>query len=146
MHVNKEFSWADLIDQEAPDKDDYEVSSGGDFIWWNKEFSYEGEVLTLTHRKGFPARIWKGGTKEWFEAGRFHREGGPAVEWDNGNREWFLNGFHHREDGPAIINKFGYLWFLNGRRLSFDDWLSCCWENLSEERKEELIFNGFEWK
>jgi len=76
------------------------------------------------HRVGGAARIYRDGSKEywqngvlhrengpaidtprkkiWFWEGRKHRDDGPAVEYANGSEEFYHHGARHRGDGPAI--------------------------------------------
>ena len=46
---------------------------------------------SLYHRGDGPAKVWSGGTKEWYWHGMRHREDGPAIEWANGTKYWYIN-------------------------------------------------------
>jgi hypothetical protein len=88
------------------------------------------------------------GNKWWYEADdKLHRDDGPAVEYADGDEEWWQHGELHRDDGPAVVNSSYYTawvqhdelhrddgpaviytngdqeWYLNGKKLSFDEWL-----------------------
>ena len=52
-----------------------------------------------------------------------HREDGPAVEGYDGYKAWYINGKRHREDGPAIEWKDGRSWYLNGEKLTEQEFL-----------------------
>lgn len=50
------------------------------------------------HGEGFPAVIWKCGTKEWRNKGILHRLNGPAIEYFYGEKEYWLNGAMYSEE------------------------------------------------
>ena len=52
-----------------------------------------------------------------------HRDGDePAYITDTGGKEWWKNDELHRDgDLPAIINRFGRVWYKNGKRHRDDD-------------------------
>lgn len=50
----------------------------------------------------------------------------PIMSEDSsGDRAWHINGTLHRTDGPALDCVDGFRrWYINGQRLTFNDWLS----------------------
>ena len=60
----------------------------------------------------------------------------PTMKIDlDGDKWWFLGSDLHRADGPAIEHANGVnSWYLDGRILSFDDWLKQT-NGLTDEEK-----------
>ena len=70
----------------------------------------------VLHRNDGPAIEDSDGATAWYHKGHLHREDGPAIECVDGHKEWWINGKRHREDGPAIIGKHGDThWYRNGK-------------------------------
>ena len=91
--------------------------------------------------------IYSDGTKCWKLNGKLHRVDGPAVEHPNGSKSWYKNHKLHREDGPAIEYANGSkYWCINGKELTFKQWLSAVWDTLSREEQKHYAFNGFEYE
>ena len=93
------------------------------------------------HRDGDePAMIYppNGKCKIWYFHGLVHRENGPAKIWNDGSKEWWVNGKPHRLDGPAMMESRSgqpkaYMWFIEGKEMTFVDWL----DEVRELRGEE---------
>lgn len=82
--------------------------------------------------------------KYYYLGNEFDRLDGPAVEYADGVCLWYRNGKLHREDGPAAERADGRkLWFFEGEQYFFKEWLGLVWDGLSEERKRQYIFGGF---
>jgi len=84
-----------------------------------REWRLNGEL----HRTDGPAVEFESGSKFWYKNGQRHREDGPAIDLFDGSKDWFLNGKRHRVDGPASIHYNIEEYYLNGKELSYDDWL-----------------------
>ena len=77
------------------------------------------------HRDGAPAFIDPGYRELWYQHGYLHREDGPAVVYADGDFKWFYLGVRHREDGPAVRAQGNDMWFIDGKRLTeqeFKEW------------------------
>lgn len=85
--------------------------------------STEYKVDNKYHREDGPAVEWANGYKVWFLNGKKHRVGGPAFESPEGRKEWWLNDKLHRLDGPAIESPDGNLFYIDGKKYSFEDWV-----------------------
>lgn len=76
------------------------------------------------HRKDGPAIEFEGGKKgcAYYWHGKMHRKGGPAfVQKRCGqvvSAVWMRHGKQHREDGPAVEGKSYKEWYLNGKKLT----------------------------
>lgn len=74
--------------------------------------------------------------------GKIHRNDGPAF-FGNWYVEWWSYGQVHREDGPAVIFKSGGVYFyLNGKRLSKEEWFN----SVPERQKERMIWDVDFWE
>ena len=74
-----------------------------------------------THRTNGPAIVYATGEQHWYQNGELHRIDGPAIVYPGGNKCWYRNGLLHRTDGPAnIFNGISH-WYLNGMRLSEEE-------------------------
>ena len=92
---------------------------GGTYFYKNDKY----------HREDGPAVITRGGDIYWYMNGRIHREDGPAYITLSGYKEWYKNGEYHREDGPAIEYEDGSKWYVEGKRLSEQEFLLWKLEN-----------------
>ena len=93
--------------------------------------------LEQLHNDAHPAVITPDGYHLWYRHGRIGRADGPSVETPAGSRYWFDGQELHRTDGPAVEHSSGMkLFYLNGRELSFEDWLKRT--ELPKEKKVEL--------
>ena len=85
-----------------------------------KEWWINGDL----HRDDGPAVEYTNGKylwREWYINGQLHREDGPAIEYDDGSAWWYKNGKLHRTDGPAVIDAAGAEWFIDGKRLTEEE-------------------------
>ena len=73
------------------------------------------------HRTAGPAVVYCTGEQHWYQNGVLHREDGPAIVYPGGNKCWYRNGKLHRTDGPASIFRGTRQWYLNGMRLSKEE-------------------------
>ena len=73
--------------------------------------------------KQIPELIQHSGWKEYvIHGGIRHREDGPAFVDDiTGRQVWYKHGTLHRDDGPAILSKGGNQWFINGNKLTEEE-------------------------
>jgi hypothetical protein len=67
------------------------------------------------HKQRVETRVDEFGTKWTFLDGKYHCEDGPAVEYPNGTKSWYLNG----------------------KKLSFEDYI----QELRNLRGEEAVIN-----
>jgi hypothetical protein len=88
------------------------------------------------HKEGSPAVIYRNGNKHWFKYGKMHRYIGPAIEHMDGLKEYWIDGKLNREDGPAIsaINNSEY--FLDGKKLTPQEY-----QDKMEEKTAKEILN-----
>lgn len=64
---------------------------------------------------GMTCKVFKDGSRVWYQNKQFHRLDGPALIYKNGNKYWYQNGDLHREDGPAVEWADGYKeWWIHG--------------------------------
>jgi hypothetical protein len=106
---------------------------------WYKAWYRNG----LFHREDGPACEWADGRKNWYRNGLFHREDGPAIIHPSGPNEWFKdgakiwlrNGKLHREDGPAVERLGANEWYINGAKLTEEEFLK---RTKKEEPKMEV--------
>ena len=68
-----------------------------------------------SHKQSVETRVDEFGIRWTFLDGKYHREGGPAVEYLNGTKSWYLNG----------------------ERLSLEDYI----QELKARGKEDAVIN-----
>jgi hypothetical protein len=52
------------------------------------------------------------------EDGRLHCLDSPAIEWSTGLKMWCVNGKLHRFNGPAIERHEYREWYVDGKKLT----------------------------
>ena len=97
-----------------------------DRLLWHCIVDEDGNTRWLDHddhlhRDGGPAFIEPDRRELWFQHGYLHREDGPASVYKDGDFKWARYGVTHREDGPAIKSGNSYMWFIDGRRLTEEE-------------------------
>ena len=89
----------------------------------NNKYYNKNKEMTILHREDGPALEWVDGYKAWYTNGQLHREDGPAIEHGNGAKSWYKHGILHREDGPAIEWGSSKSWWLDGVKLTEQEFL-----------------------
>lgn len=82
-----------------------------------KEWRWRG----VLHRIGGPAVEKNNGDIAYYFNGKVHRTDGPAVICADGTKGYFLNGLMHNEEGPALIHGELKDWYINGKKLTEDE-------------------------
>lgn len=105
---------------------------------------YDGRKLTL---EGYGEVNFSGkivvarGSIRTFKDGVYHSYNDePAIIFPRPLRVWYDNGIKHRVYGPAEIG-YTYMWFLNGKRLGFHEYMKKVTEYISEEEKLLILMN-----
>lgn len=72
-----------------------------------------------------------------------HCETGPAKIWDGGSEEWYFHGTLHRLDGPALIDiEFKHIsWWIHGKKMrSYTEF-----QEFSKCSDEDIVFFLLKW-
>ena len=84
----------------------------------------------MLHRTDGPAIEHSDGAQEWWVDGLLHRTDGPAIEYSDGAQEWWVDGLLHRTDGPAIEHSDHKAWYINGNRLTEEEFINILKQSL----------------
>lgn len=74
---------------------------------------------SMLHREDGPAHII-GDERYWYYRNRLHRVDGPAIE-SYGYKEWLRFNKRHRIDGPAVEYNTYRAFYIDGQRLSEEE-------------------------